>query len=97
MGHPVDEVQKGLPNWRNATFLRDVSVLNLGDIDVETAVEVSQIFNTNAFHNGLFLKMSRFNHSCVSNAEYLWNEKENVREIRSISNIAKGKGLLVNK
>ena len=34
--------------------------------------------------------MSRFNHSCAANAEYFWNEKDNVQEIRSISNIAEG-------
>ena len=90
----IDEIQKEIPKW-NVTLLRDFSVLNLGDIDVETAVEVSQIFDTNAFHNGMFLKMSRFNHSCVSNAEYFWNEKENVREIRSISNIAEGEEITV--
>ena len=91
----IDEVHKDLPKW-NTTYLKDFSVLNLGDIDVETAVEVYHIFETNAFHNGLFLKMSRFNHSCVSNAEYFWNDKENVREIRSISNIAEGEEITVN-
>ena len=91
----IDEVHKDLPKW-NTTYLKDFSVLNLGDIDVETAVEVYHIFETNAFHNGLFLKMSRFNHSCVSNAEHFWNDKENVREIRSISNIAEGEEIMVN-
>ena len=91
----IDEVQKDLPEW-NATLLRDFSVLNLGDLDVKTAVQVYMIFDTNAFHNGVFLKMSRFNHSCVSNAEFFWNEKENVREIRSISNIAEGDEITIN-
>ena len=70
-------------------------VVSLGDIDLETAVQVYQICNTNTFDNGVFLKMSRFNHSCVANAEYFWNEKENVREIRSISNIAEGEEITI--
>ena len=30
-------------------------------IDLETAVEVVEIKETNSFHNGVFLRMSRFN------------------------------------
>ena len=39
--------------------------------------------------------MSRFNHSCAANAEHFWNKKENVREIRSISNIAEGEEITI--
>jgi len=69
--------------------------LDLGEIDLETAMEVCQIYSTNAFHNGVFLKMSRFNHSCVANAEYFWNDKDHVQEIRSISNIAEGEEITI--
>jgi len=72
------------------------SKLDLVDINLETAVQVLQIYSTNAFDNGVFLKMSRFNHSCVANAEYFWNDKDNVREIRSISTIAKGEEITIS-
>ena len=48
------------------------------------ALKVIQIAETNGFHNGVCLEMSRFNHSCVSNAEYFWNEDRNTRDIRAI-------------
>ena len=50
-------------------YLKDGHI-NLGS---EEAQLVFQIYHTNCFHNGIFLEMSRFNHSCTSNAEYLWN------------------------
>ena len=31
-----------------------------------------------------YLIMSRFNHACVSNAEYFWNEDVNARDITAI-------------
>ena len=48
------------------------------------ALKVIQITETNRFHNGVCLEMSRFNHSCVSNAEYFWNEDRNTRDVRAI-------------
>ena len=89
--HPnLIQVQQMLSECHKS-FQKHFLSLDLGDIDAETSVQVYEIFDTNTFHNGVFLKMSRFNHSCIANAEYFWNAKENVREIRSISNIASGK------
>jgi hypothetical protein len=48
------------------------------------ALKIIQITETNRFHNGVCLEMSRFNHSCVSNAEYFWNEDANARDVRAI-------------
>ena len=48
------------------------------------ALKVIQITETNRFHNGVCLEMSRFNHSCVSNAEYFWNEDKSTRDVRAI-------------
>ena len=53
------------------------------------------IYNSNAFEMGLGLKSSRFNHSCVSNAEAYWNEKCELREIRAISKIKAGEEITV--
>ena len=40
--------------------------------------------------------MSRFNHSCRSNAEYRWNEKTDSREVRTVSKIHPGDEITVN-
>mmetsp|Transcript_14331 Transcript_14331/g.31701 ORF Transcript_14331/g.31701 Transcript_14331/m.31701 type:complete len:444 (-) Transcript_14331:11-1342(-) len=39
---------------------------------------------------------SRFNHSCVPNAEYLWVEGQKVEEIRAVRDIAAGEEICVN-
>ena len=57
--------------------------------------EIYGIYNSNAFEMGLGLKSSRFNHSCVSNAEAYWNEKCELREIRAISKIKAGEEITV--
>ena len=70
--HPnLDEIQQRLSEWHN-TFEKTFPSLDLGDVDVETAVQV------------------------YANAEYFWNDEENVREIRSISNIAKGDEITIS-
>ena len=52
--------------------------------------KVIDIFETNHFRKGLFLKMSRFNHSCRPNAEYFWNEETGFEDARAIRSIEKG-------
>ena len=42
------------------------------------------------FQKGVGIRTARFNHSCCSNAEAIWNEEENVREIRAITRIYPG-------
>jgi len=87
--------QRSHPRPLEACIRKTCSKIYLGDIDIETAVQVYQICATNTFDNAVFLKMSRFNHSCAANAEHFWNQKENVREIRSISNIAEGEEITI--
>lgn len=48
------------------------------------ALEVIQVTETNTFNNGVCLELSRFNHSCVSNAEHCWNEDVKTRDVRAI-------------
>ena len=48
------------------------------------ALKVIQITETNRFYNGVCLEMSRFNHSCVSNADNFWNEDRSTRDVRAI-------------
>jgi len=45
--------------------------------------------------NGLFLKISRFNHSCVPYAEFMWNEEKRMQEIRAIRDIPEGEEITI--
>jgi len=45
--------------------------------------------------NGLFLKISRFNHSCVPYAEFMWNEEKRQQEIRAIRDIPEGEEITI--
>ena len=81
--------------FENSVTIR-LAKMKLTNIDMETAQRVYQIFETNSFHNGVCLKMSRFNHSCTSNAEFFWNTDEKIRDLRSIRNILEGEEITVN-
>ena len=60
------------------------------EISSEEALKVMTIMDTNGFHNGVCLKMSRFNHSCQPNAQYFWNEDTNTRDVRALRDINQG-------
>ena len=49
-----------------------------------------KIYTTNPFHNRVCLNISRFNHSCYSNADYLLNNDTNTRDVRAVKKINKG-------
>ena len=70
--------------------------IDLENITIEEAVTVCQIVNTNAFENGVCLKISRFNHSCLANAEHFWNEDLKTRDVRAIKNIKEGEEICLN-
>merc|ERR1712126_324201 len=74
----------------------DMKYCDLGSLSVETATKVWQILETNSFHNGLCLHMSRFNHSCRSNAEFFWNQDTNTRDVRAIRNISRNEEITLN-
>ena len=59
-----NERLESLPKLREL-IRRYISTSDLRDIDVETAAQVFEIYKTNTFPNGVFLKISRFNHSCA--------------------------------
>jgi hypothetical protein len=65
-------------------------------ISKDQASEVLQIYCTNSFHNGVCLKMSRFNHSCRSNAQYFWNVDTHTRDIRAMRKIKQGEEITVS-
>ena len=54
------------------------------------ALKVWSIYKTNGFPNGVFLKMSRFNHSCRPNAEWLWNEETKTQDVRVLRKVKEG-------
>lgn len=49
--------------------------------------KICSIFTTNTFNNGVFLEMSRFNHSCWPNAECFWNDESKTRDIVALEDI----------
>ena len=91
-----EEFVRAFTAYCDQIFSNLVSEITLTNIDLETAKKVYQIYQTNAFHNGVCLKMSRFNHSCSSNAEYFWNTDEQTRDLRAIRNIPAGDEITVN-
>ena len=56
----------------------------------ENILKIYGVYRTNSFENGVALNFARFNHSCCSNAEAMWNEDENSSEIRAVSKIKMG-------
>ena len=54
------------------------------------------IKDTNGFHNGVCLKMSRFNHSCRPNAQYFWNVDTNTRDVRALRKIKQGEEITLS-
>lgn len=79
---------------------------NLHDSKVseDEAKTIDGIWRTNNFalgpscsrsDNGLFLNISRFNHSCVPYAEFVWNEEKRMQEIRAIRDIPEGEEITI--
>ena len=58
--------------------------------------KVYQIYKTNCFEKGLGIQASRFNHSCSANAEATFDDKNEIREIRAVSNIKAGEEICIN-
>ena len=56
----------------------------------EILEQIIGIYETNKFKGGVGIQASRFNHSCSSNVEGVWNKEESTREFRVIKKIAKG-------
>merc|ERR1711892_258446 len=80
---------------------------NLHDSKVseDEAKTIDGIWRTNNFalgpscsrsDNGLFLNISRFNHSCVPYAEFVWNEDKRMQEIKAIRDIPEGEEKKIN-
>ena len=72
------------------------SELTVSTMAKEKALEVWAIHSTNGFHNGVCIKMSRFNHSCRPNAQYFWIDDTSTRDLRSLRRIKPGKEITVS-
>ena len=59
-------------------------------------LNVVGIFNTNGFSSGIGLKSSRFNHSCCSNAESIFDENKNSDRIMAVSKIKSGDEITIS-
>ena len=57
---------------------------------------VFKIYSNNAFSNGVFLKMSRFNHACKPNAEAFWNEDVGINDLIAIRSIQQGEEITIS-
>ena len=61
----------------------DVSIFKeIISVSREVAAKVWGIFNTNNFENGVYFHLSRVNHSCSPNAEFVWNQEEKTQDLR---------------
>ena len=58
--------------------------------------EIIGIYETNKFNGGVGIQASRFNHSCCSNAEGVWNKEDGSREFRIVKKIKSGETLVIS-
>jgi len=64
---------------------------------LEEAIQIYGIYKTNTFFNDVLIKFSRFNHSCDSNGEIVWKNREKKEiEIRAASKINYGDEITIN-
>ena len=64
------------------------------NISKENALKVWGIYKTNAFTNGVFVKMSRFNHSCHPNAA-MSCRVSNTQDVRALRKIREGEEITI--
>jgi len=70
--------------------------LNFDHKVLQRIQDIYGIYLTNTFEQGVGIQSSRFNHSCRSNAEEFWNEKNGAAEFRSVSKISAGEEITIN-
>ena len=66
------------------------------NISKDKAFKVWAIYKTNAFDNGVCLKMSRFNHSCRPNAQWFWNDDTSSQDLRALRKIRQGEEITLS-
>ena len=67
--------------------------------DISATTDVVRIFDANSFaigaHAAIFLTATRFNHSCVPNAYYSWNARDNRIELHAMVDVPCGEELTI--
>lgn len=87
-------------NWSDAMqneYQKALPILaNFSDISLARASEVWGIYKTNTFTDGVYLKMSRFNHSCRPNADIFGNQDaNNSTDLRALRKIRQGEEITI--
>ena len=70
-----------------AAMRSELAAAPVTGLTMNDARTIWQIKLTNSFHNGVCLRMSRFNHSCCPNAEYFWNPDTETRDVRVVRKV----------
>ena len=91
-----DSSWSGIMKQQHADLLELAYKMSWPDISQMRAFEVMAITITNSFHNGVCLKISRFNHSRRPNAQYFWNIDTNTRDVRALRKIEKGEEITLS-
>ena len=72
------------------------TLMTFPNISLHWAFEVWGIYKTNTFTDGVYLRMSRFNHSCQPNAEIFANQDANdATDVRALRNIKEGEEITI--
>ena len=66
------------------------------DVDKDKVLNIFGIYSTNAFMMGVGIQTARFNHSCCSNAEAIWDGTDETRNTRAVSKISAGEEITIN-
>ena len=82
-----DNWSEGMKNEYRAAMLA-TNGMTFSEISVDRAFKAWGIFKTNTFSDGVYLKMSRVNHSCQPNAEIFKNQDtNNTTDLRALRTI----------
>jgi len=71
-------------------------ILGMNQDEKQKILKVYGIYKTNTRKDGLSLKGSRFNHSCGSNAAYIWGERTQCFKISVVFEIEIGEEISIN-
>ena len=76
---------------------RKINLASLEDHFInDISLKIYGIYETNKFNKGVAIRASRFNHSCVANAENVWNHNDSRIEFKASKKIKKGEEITIN-
>ena len=92
----LDEYGKARQDYLKQWIVTNQEFLKSSKLPDEKVLEIFGIYSTNAFLKGVGIQTSRFNHSCCSNAETIWDEDDQLRNTRAVSKINAGEEITIN-